>query len=68
MRFGIDLNIIGPIVQKAAIALPNAVISAQIFQIFIELDRYVIYTKKKSTYSFRKILDDLEITDLDFVV
>jgi hypothetical protein len=55
-------------VQKAAIALPNAVISAQIFQIFIELDRYVIYTKKKSTYSFRKILDDLEITDLDFVV
>lgn len=68
MRFGIDLNIIGPTVQKAAVASPNAVISAQIFQIFIELVKYVIYTKKKSTYSFRKILDDLEITDLDFVV
>jgi hypothetical protein len=68
LRYGIDLNIIAPYVAPPIIAPPNAIISAQIFQIFIELERYVIYTKAKSTYSFKKILEELEITDLEFVV
>jgi hypothetical protein len=68
LRYGIDLNIFAPYVAPAIIAPPNAVISAQIFQLFIKLERYVIYTKAKSTYSFKKILEGLEITDLEFLV
>ena len=59
MRYGIDLQIVGPKVPTPVIPPKNAVISVQIIQIFIELERYVIYAKKKSTYSFKNILEDL---------
>ena len=35
---------------------------------FIEIDEIVIYTNNKTTFSFEKILQDLNFNDLEFIV